>query len=219
MESVKQACTRIGLNVVQPVSLLHGFFGFLSNQPPQAVSLRQQVLLVSGKHVHMNLITVGDYNWTELLEAERALQITRDKYAQVNLGVGRVEWYTISAAAAGGRDNIDSDGEAEALTDEWTVPNHALDIFFVKTYAGSTIGLSRVDGPCDKDAEGMDGSVVAIESSPDISGLVMAHEAGHYLGLSHVNDSTNLMNPSVPNGGGLTAGQGNNMKDHCFVNG
>lgn len=89
MESVKQACTRIGLNVAQPVSLLHGFFDFLSNQPPQAVSLRQQVLLVSGKHVHMNLITVGDYNWTELQEVERALQITRDKYAQVNLGVGR----------------------------------------------------------------------------------------------------------------------------------
>jgi hypothetical protein len=47
----------------------------------------------------------------------------------------------------------------------------------------------------------------------------VAHEAGHYLGLSRVNDNTNLMNPSVPNGGILTAGQGNNMKDHCFVNG
>jgi hypothetical protein len=63
----------------------------------------------------------------------------------------------------------------------------------------------------------MDGSVVAIESSPTITGLVAAHEMAHYLGLSHVNNSTNLMNPTVPNGGLLTSSQGNNMKDHCFV--
>lgn len=63
----------------------------------------------------------------------------------------------------------------------------------------------------------MDGSVVAIEGSANTTGFVLAHEAGHYLGLSHVNDSTNLMNPSVPNGGSLTSSQGSNMRDHCFV--
>ncbi|HEX6160606.1 MAG TPA: matrixin family metalloprotease, partial [Thermoanaerobaculia bacterium] len=96
--------------------------------------------------------------------------------------------------------------------------NHGLDVFFVRGYAGPTIGRSRVDGPCDKDAKGMDGSVVAIEGSSAATGLVAAHEAAHYLGLSHVNDVTNLMNPSlVFTAFNLTADQGNNMRDHCFV--
>lgn len=199
------------------VSLLHDFFGFYDHRPPMEVSVVTQANLLKGKHVHVNLITVGDFTYANYQEVDTALQTTRNLYARVNLGVGRAQYYYITASQANGRDHIGSDGEAEDLTNEWTVPNDALDIFFVLTYATSTIGLSRVDGPCDKDAKGMDGSVVAIESDPNTSGFVMAHEAGHYLGLNHVNDSTNLMNPSVPNGGILTSSQGNNMKDHCFV--
>jgi hypothetical protein len=103
------------------------------------------------------------------------------------------------------------------LTNDWTVPNSALDIFWVLTYSGSTIGYSRVDGPCDKDAKGMDGSVVAIEGAVTTTGFVLAHEAGHYLGLSHSSSSGNLMFGTVPNGGNLTSGQGSDMRDHCFT--
>ncbi|MFP7753089.1 matrixin family metalloprotease [Thermodesulfobacteriota bacterium B35] len=215
MVSLKQACHCLGLS--GQVSLVRNFFGFWDRVPTD-VSVLTQVRRVQGRHVHVNLITVGNFTTADRREVSSALQDMRDTYAQVNLGVGRAQWYYITASQANGRDHIDSDGEAEALTDEWTVDNHAMDIFFVLTYSGSTIGLSRVDGPCDKDAKGMDGSVVAIEGSTSITGLVLAHEAAHYLGLHHVNNSTNLMNPSVPNGGGLTSGQGNTMRDHCFVN-
>src|SRR5688572_13937761 len=133
----------------------------------------------------------------------------------VNLGVGRVRRYFITDADANNHENIGSDGEAEDLTNEWTVDNRALDIFFVLTYSGDAIGLSRVDGPCDKDAKGMDGSVVAIETA--LTGAVLAHEAGHYLGLDHSDDDNNLMFRSVPNGGNLTNNQGADMRDHCFV--
>jgi hypothetical protein len=62
----------------------------------------------------------------------------------------------------------------------------------------------------------MDGAVVELIGST--TGQVLAHEVGHYLGLSHVTgDSTNLMFPSVPNGGVLTTAQGNIMKSHCFI--
>ena len=170
--------------------------------------------------VNINVILVGSdqFSQAERDEVGAAIQQTRDIFSRVGLFVDAVEWFGIPIADANGHENIDSDGEAESLTDEWTVPNHALDVFFAKTYAGSTIGLSRLDGPCDKNAKGMDGSVVAIEGSNNITGLVVAHEVCHYLGPNHVNDNTNLMNPSVPNGGNLTAAQGNDMKDHCFVN-
>jgi hypothetical protein len=217
MISIKQLCNCIKAGDGNKISLIHDFFGFYDYRPPMEVSVVTQAGLLQGKHVHVNLITVGDFSYANYQEVDTALQTTRNLYARVNLGVGRALYYSIPASQANGRDHIGSDGEAEDLTNEWTVPNDALDIFFVLTYATSTIGLSRVDGPCDKDAKGMDGSVVAIESDPNTSGFVMAHEAGHYLGLSHVNDGTNLMNPSVPNGGNITNSQGNNMKDHCFV--
>jgi hypothetical protein len=90
-------------------------------------------------------------------------------------------------------------------------------VFFVLTYAGSTIGLSAVDGPCDKDAKGMDGSVVAMEGDANTTGFVLAHECGHYLGLDHVNNGSRLMFGTVPNGGMLTSGEGSTMRSHCFV--
>ena len=167
----------------------------------------------------MNIILVGIdlFSPLEIREVQEAVIRTKQIYMNARLQINEVNWYGINSSQANGHEHIDSNGEAEALTDEWTVANHALDVFFVKTYAGKAIGLSRVDGPCDKDAKGMDGSVVAIEGSNDITGLVMAHETCHYLGLKHVNDSSNLMNPSVPNGGNLTAAQANIIKAHCFV--
>jgi hypothetical protein len=218
VESLKQMASCIGLS--GNISILRDFFGYITGAPKD-LSLLTQIGLLKGPHVHMNLIRVGSDQFTNADEQEidAAVQFTRDTYATVGLGIGRVQRFFITTADANGRDNIDNDAEAEALTDEWTVPNDAMDIFFVLTYTGTTIGLSRVDGSCDKDAKGMDGSVVAIEGGFAVTGFVLAHEAGHYLGLSHaaVANTANLMNPTVPNGGNLTAAQGTNMRDHCFV--
>ncbi len=216
MDSLKDVAACIG--VVGSFSVSRDFLGFLRGAPSD-VSVGTQIARLKGRHVHMNFIRVGSDQFTnnDLAEMDAALQFARDNWAQVNLGVARIEHFVISTAEAGGAENIDNDDEAEELTNDWTVPNSALDIFWVLTYAGSTIGLSRVDGPCDKDAKGMDGSVVAIEGAVTTTGFVLAHEAGHYLGLSHSSSSGNLMFGTVPNGGNLTSGQGSNMRDHCFT--
>lgn len=168
--------------------------------------------------ISLNIIRVGSEQFTAADETtiSNAINFLRNTYATIGLSLRRVEHYFIPNARANGRDVIDNDGEAETLTDEWTVPNNAIDVFFVKLYVSSTAGLSPVGGPCDKNAKGMDGTVVELIGS--LTGLVLAHEVGHYLGLSHVTgDSTNLMFPTGPNGGTLTAAQGNIMRSHCFV--
>lgn len=168
--------------------------------------------------ISINVIRVGSDQFTsaDLTTINNAITVLRNTYATIGLTLRRVEHYIITTAQANGRDVIDNNGEAETLTDEWTIRNNAVDVFFVKTYVGSVAGLSPVRGPCDKDAKGMDGAVVELIGGT--TGQVLAHEVGHYLGLPHLTgDSTNLMFPSVPNGGTLTTGQGNTMKSHCFI--
>lgn len=216
--TIREMTTCIGVNN-STLSVVGNFFGFAGGMTDNSVSLLSQMQRLRDRHVHMNIILVGTetYSNTDIREIDAAIQFTRDNYSQVDLGVGRILWFNIPQAQSQGREDIANDDEAGTLTDEWTVDNDALDIFFVQTYAGTTIGLSRVDGPCDKDAKGMDGSVVAIEGNSTTTGFVLAHEAGHYLGLDHVSSSNNLMFGTLPNSGGLSDGQGNDMSDHCFM--
>ena len=217
MASLRDTAACIG--ITGDFSVVGDFFGYRA--PPQDLSVLTQINRLEGRYVDMNLIRVGIESFTESDEQEidLAVQFTRDNWAQVSLGVGRVLRFFITTAEANGHANIGSDGEAADLTNEWTVPNDALDIFFVLTYATSTIGRSDVNG-CNKDGIGIDGSVVSIESDVlNTTGFVLAHEAGHYLGLRHRRgDPGNLMFPDVPNGGNLTSRQGADMRDHCFTN-
>jgi hypothetical protein len=168
--------------------------------------------------VNINIIRVGIENFTagDHATVNNAIATMRNIYATVNMEIPVVEFWDIGVAAANGRDVIDDNGEAETLTDEWTVPNRSIDVFVVKLYVGAVAGLSPAPGPCNKDAKGMDGAVVELVGGT--TGQALAHEVGHYLGLAHRdNDSTNLMFPSIPNGGLLAANQGDVMRQHCFV--
>jgi hypothetical protein len=134
MASIKQLARCIGLS--GDISIVRDFYGYTSVPTEKQLSLLTQARLLKSPHIHLNLIRVGtnENGWfsdTDEQEIDAAVQIMRDIYATVSIGVGRVERYFITVAQAKGRDIIDSDDEATELTDEWSVPNDALDVFFV----------------------------------------------------------------------------------------
>jgi hypothetical protein len=168
-------------------------------------------------YVDVNLIAVAGDSWTSaqwtgfLDGFAGAAQIFR----QVGLRLRQAGQYYIPTASAGAYPTIDNDSEAEDLTDDWTVPNTAIDLFGVPVVTGTLGGLSPTDGPCDKDAQGMDGVVVEIMAPQNV---IIAHEVGHYMGLDHDESPLNLMNAagSAANTT-VTLAQGSTIKEHCSV--
>ena len=218
MASVRQIANCIGVS--GNFSIRRDFFGYTTTVPGP-VSLLTQLRLLRGSHIHLNLIRVasGGFSAGRLGEINAALQSTRDTYATVKMGVGRVKHFSLPDPEAFVHQDVADNDEALALTQEWTIGNDGIDVFVVRTIAGSSIGKSPTPGVCDKDdGKEQTGCVCSIEDAAGMFALSLAHEVGHYLGLPHVSGSpTNLMSPSAPNGGRLGLAQGAMMKLHCFV--
>lgn len=171
--------------------------------------------------LNINLILVGaeSFTQTDLTRVLDSMQIMRGIYRRVGIVIRDVEWYEITNAQAGAAAVIDSGAEADDLTDDWTVPNEAVDVFVVRQMNGAD-GWSAVDGSCNKDAKGMTGSVVSLNGTTANSGNTFAHEVGHYLGLDHIADVGNFIGGDGGSDSwtGIYDWQGDRMKRHCFVN-
>lgn len=235
MASVRQVAQCIGLP--GGVSLVHDFFGHRRMPSGRSYSLLNQIGLLKGPHLHLNIILVGSDQFTDGQRdlVDRAVFDIRKIYSQVNLGVGRVEWRFVPVSLANGHEDIDSNDEADELTNSWTVHNNGHDIFVVRSsWAEDGVtkdGVSPIDGSCDKDGKSMTGTVVSLGAGV-LTGVVMAHEVAHYLGLKHIDgleaddvlegeftggQVANLMFPLITGLSTLTAGQGGIMKQHCLV--
>ena len=224
MSSVREILTCLGHP--EGGSVRWGLFGY--PVVPKQLSVRTQVDLMKGKHYHVNVILVAPEDYPEgdfpagsssTHQICYSLQVTREIYANVGLGIGRVEWYFISREQAGGYVVIDSSSEASDLTEDWTVDNDALDLFVVRIINGAD-GWSEVDGDCDKDAKGMTGSVVELyPGNDDYAANGFAHEMGHYLGLDHISDSGNFIGGDGASDSwtGIYDWQGSIMRSYCFV--
>ena len=214
---------------------------FPATGEPLARSLRQQLDRSEGSAMNLCVFMVGyEPNLTstvsnngdedDVTKVQYAIQVMRDIYAQAGLGVRRIFWRVIPVDEAGSYVDIADKPEAEDLTDDFSGPNDGLDTFFVQTVGGAD-GWCNTGGPCDKDAKDeMTGVVLEVSLSRRTTGVLLAHEVGHYLGLAGGTDGiTNLMgaddNPPFGvdeinrNSTGLTNDQASIMLGHCAVNG
>jgi hypothetical protein len=256
MASVRALLTCIGVEESN-VSILGHFFGFRRRRVPPdpvevaSVSLLQQVRGVQGQHIHLNVIRVG-FDLIPVIDLDTAIEMvdyaiyrTRNIFRPINLGVGRVEYYSINSADADGNDDLGGKGEATALRKAWSVPNNGLDVFVVRNIADNFLGLSPRPGRCVKDRknDGLLGGAIFLDtpSDPNDSAArsfdgfsrTFAHEIGHFMGERHNHDDrpdcpntaagrNNLMAQtrcvnSVRDAVLLTTAQENGMRGHCSV--
>lgn len=217
MLSVKKGLDCIGRPA--GTSVVGDLFGYVT--VPKEISLRQQLEALQRKHYHVNVIAVApeDYFSDAFRQICYSLQVTREIYNNVGFGIGRIEWFHITAEQAGDKAVTDSEDEARDLTGDWTVPNDGLDLFVVRLMT-DTDGWSAVDGSCDKNSKGFTGSVVELyEGNDDYAANGFAHEMGHYLGLNHIADANNFIggDGASDSNTGIFSWQGDTMKSHCFV--
>ena len=196
-----------------------------SSGEPTTRSLRRHLETISGiAAIDLVVVLVGhntDFSGVvtrdQVTRIQYGLQVARDVFASVDLGIRKIVWWRIPMANVEGYADIRGDAEARRLTREHSGPAGGIDVFFVQTMSGAGgIAPGSPPGPIDKDENlRMTGVVVQLAGTHFWVGRLIAHEVGHYLGLEHVEAVQNLMHVwegpppmSAYDSIELTAGQG-----------
>ena len=218
-------------------SVVRNFFGHREGQPRTSsagsgrqISLLDQIKGLQGHHIHLDIILVGSDQFLtgHKQDIDYAVFKTREIFAQVHLGVGRIAHHHITTAEADGLEHIEKKKHYKKLGRKYRGSNDdAIDVFVVLDFdyemdGEAKAGIAPIGIPDNKDIYHFDGVVMGIRSSGGVNqgavklGMLLAHELGHCLSLRHVDYPTNLMFPSSA-GSGLSADQGADMRSHDYV--
>jgi hypothetical protein len=231
--SLRQAASNC-LGQSGSISVTRNVFGYVYGLPTLPIRLKEHLDLIKGRAFNLSVIFVGHASGftgtTSRADADRitySIQRMREIYAQANLGVRKIYWTHIPEADVGAYTTITDKNEAENLTEDWSANNDGIDVFFVQNILNAG-GWSDKDGTCDKSDKGMSGAVLEVSGSDAFTGVLLAHEVGHYLGLGTGSSSTNVMGVDSNNDGideissasiNLTSSQGTTMRSHCSTKG
>ena len=233
VRSVAASC----FDIEGPFSIRRDIYGYIWGPISRELRLRRHLELVRGTAFNLCPFLVGhepgfppgsEFSPANVLRMQAAIDVMRELYAQVDVGVRRIFWRYIPVDEAGDFTVVDG-SEATELTEAFSGPNDGIDVFFVTTVSDAG-GWSITPGPCDKDASGRTGAVMELKGTDLFTGILLAHEVGHYLGLEHgddVSDITNVMGHDDDGNGigsldavlsvNLTDEQGDEMKSHCSI--
>jgi hypothetical protein len=231
--SIKNAAL-LCLGVSGTVSVRRDIFGYVWGPMARTLSVKTHLTRIRTNAVNLCIFLVGHepdfsgmFTPANAQTMQFAVDVTRELYAQVGVSVRKLFWRRIPLDEANGFNVVNASG-ATNLTEAFSGPNDGIDVFFVTTItdAGGWSSPNPGGGPCDKDEKGRTGAVLELQSTDFFTGVLMAHEVGHYLGLVHGTDMTNIMGADTNNDGigeinsgstGITTSQGNTMKSHCSI--
>jgi hypothetical protein len=152
----------------------------------------------------VNIIKVGNFGAQEHVDLYNAVDQMRQIFERRDVTLRGVGRYIINNSLAGGYTILDSEDEFRDMLEDWSVPNDWIDVYVVQQfnwsgfngYAGNIPGptgkTGREDGVAGDKTGFTDGNGTARLNTGVLSQLI-GHEVGHFLGLSHVSASNNLM--------------------------
>ena len=213
------------------ISVREDVFGYIWGPMDRTLSVKNHLDLIKDDAFNLSAILVahepdftGAFTSDDTIRMQTAIDLMRELYAQVGVGVRKIYWQYIPMDQANGYSVVNA-SEATQLTEDWSGANDGIDLFFVTTITDAG-GWSKTNGSCDKDVAGRTGAIVELSNNNSFWGILIAHEVGHYLGLSHAGDITNVMGDDSDGDGigsidttsiELTNTQGNTMKNHCSM--